>query len=273
MVEMYILADSIVVNSDNETITINNQEIQLRPQCHKLLVALAQCGKYDRFATFRMIGDNLWYADGGWGPDKKQSLKDCVAELRKYVPYVKSVRGKGYKLDCKVQHIPSFILGHIGTGKTRSFYEFEFDSFKLKEREIRGQLSLVTYQITNLMEHINSHIEKCADETPYQKVLKSNLLKAKASLEFAKTELSNRETELVKAMQDSLELYKKVKRCEVDFEDTKKERTSLKETYTCLADWCYDAKFEIRRLKNTINETVEQKDDFQAILSALINEK
>jgi DNA-binding winged helix-turn-helix (wHTH) protein len=270
--ETYILADNIVVTTKNNKIKIDNCEIELRPQCSKLLLLLVEAAEFNSYASFCSIGETLWYEEGGWGEDKKQSLKDCVTELRKYVPYITSVRGQGYKLACSVVRIPNMIIEHIGHARTKSFFEFEIEKYEIKTRELREQLSLVEYLVSNLIGHINKRVQEQKEDTIHFQELKKQLFKSKVSLESVIEEIRHKRMELSEIEKKVVDLTRKLKTGAVSYDDTEIDRMFIKETYRYIAEWCFDAKIQVKELKLIIDEALGIKVDFQMWMSILKEE-
>lgn len=105
MKRCYLIDKKITFDYNKSQIKIDGKTKDLRKQCCDLLYLLIQKHDYENsYVSFKQIGDILWCESGGWDSDLKQSLKDCVTELRKALgnsKYIVNVRKKGYYLCCE----------------------------------------------------------------------------------------------------------------------------------------------------------------------------
>ena len=103
MKKVFLIDENILFNYDESSLKIEGMEIRVRPQCRELLFLLIKYYKFGTFVSLQEIGDTLWRDDGGYGPEMKQSIKDCVTDLRNLLgdaDYIKNSRQRGYRLSC-----------------------------------------------------------------------------------------------------------------------------------------------------------------------------
>ena len=105
MKRCFLIDKKITFDYNKSQIIIDGKSEDIRKQCCDLLYLLIQNHDYENsYVSFKQIGDTLWRETGGWDSDLKQSLKDCVSELRKALgngDYIVNVRKKGYYLCCE----------------------------------------------------------------------------------------------------------------------------------------------------------------------------
>ena len=254
---IYILNNSIIVNPD-EPFILNDghKHVKLRPQCHKLLLLLLECKQLNVVATYEMIGETLWSEDGGWGIDKKQSLKDCVRELNKTIKCIKNVRGKGYVLIAralKIQTLPVYSLAHAST---RGWTEYAIENLELKENEINKQLEYISLTITNLLNSIENYTALISNKNDIETTIIGTLLfRMKITIDVLKDRIPSKQLYLKKMSDENkhiIAIYRK-KKGKYDSAFDKRIRNAKHELDSLLS-WCLEAKIELDRDRKILSE-------------------
>lgn len=101
----YKLNKNILFTEGEPYVVIGEKSYFLRKQCQQLLEVLVASALKDKHASLETIGNVLWYEEGGWGPDKRQSLSDCLTDLKEIIgkASIENIYGRGYKLCYKVE--------------------------------------------------------------------------------------------------------------------------------------------------------------------------
>lgn len=254
----YVLDNSAVVYSNNPYIELELfHGERLRPQCHQLLLLLIECKKVNCIATFDMIGDALWSEDGGWGPDKKQSLKDCVREINRIFKCVENVRGCGYVLTSKVLQLPFLPVFSLEHETTRGWTEYAIENLQLKELEINRQFEYVVLQISKLLEDIESHLNIIAKQEngAIKRIITGQLVRMRITVEAIQKRVPSKRFELQELSEYTEKIIMKGRllQNEDDYEFDKQVR-NIKSEYDILLNWCLEAKIELDRDKQILLE-------------------
>ncbi len=262
---VYILDNSIIVKPEDpyiETGLLKHQK--LRPQCHQLLVLLLECKQVDTIATYEMIGNVLWKEDGGWGLDKKQSLKDCVREINKIFKCITNIRGKGYILSVKAIKVPVLPLHSRIKVATRGWTQYAVENLELKENEIRKQLEYITILTAELFKESSAYeqlligMEKGAE----RRIIRDQLFIIRHTAEELKRLIPSKNIYLKDLSEERkaivVEYHKTKNRSDRDFD---KRLSQAKREFESLLSWCWDVKLDLERNRMALSDYEKLKEE------------
>ena len=255
---LYVLDNSITLHPDSKTfITGLSERKKLRPQCYKLLLLLMECKIINCIATYEMIGETLWRRDGGWDVDKKQSLKDCVAEINKIYKCVESVRGEGYVLSCSVLKVPLFPCTTLEHHSTRGWNEFYVERLELKELEVNRQLEYISIQIKQITEEINQLTKETRDKKQDvgSRLLLSQLGGMQISVDGIKCRIPYMRIDLKEISKEIRKLVKSKKtRNSRPGLLLSEDRSGTERQIMNILNWCLEAKLELDKDRTLLLE-------------------